>query len=306
MIGAMSSSLSLAQRTASKARATMDDMTRQIATGQRVSSVKDDGAAWTRAAGLRSDQVQWEGRAQTLERVELGLEATRVAHEAVRLQLDRLGELIISARAFAPGSSARAALQAEWSAFAAATPSGGTNPAFDNSTGHAIDGLGIGFQMNTTDPFFSGTRFAALSHLDGFGQWTAMAANAGQGRPVQLSTFDLLNASTSQLDDATTSVNTLRGRTSFSWLSAWEIETGGDLRQVETLRSMTEAATMRLETQIGALTDADLGKASTARSNAETRQQLALSTIQQAISAYGNFAGGLLGNVQRTQRGLLA
>jgi flagellin-like hook-associated protein FlgL len=45
MIGGLTSSLSLAQRTASKASATMDDMTRQIATGQRVSSVKDNGAA---------------------------------------------------------------------------------------------------------------------------------------------------------------------------------------------------------------------------------------------------------------------
>ena len=121
-----------------------------------------------------------------------------------------------------------------------------------------------------------------------------------------MSTFNLLTATTSQLDDARTTLSTLKGETSGGWLGAWDAATAADLRQVDTMKSMAEAATMRLEAQIGALTDADFGKASTARANAEARQQLALSTIQRAISAYGNFAGGLLGNVQRTQRGVLA
>jgi flagellin-like hook-associated protein FlgL len=61
-----------------------------------------------------------------------------------------------------------------------------------------------------------------------------------------------------------------------------------------------------LETMIGSLTDADLGKVSTARDQAETRQQLALDIIKSALAAYGNYASGLLGNVQRTQRGVMA
>jgi flagellin-like hook-associated protein FlgL len=62
----------------------------------------------------------------------------------------------------------------------------------------------------------------------------------------------------------------------------------------------------RLEAAAASLTDADLGKASMARAQAETRQQLALNTVRQALSAYGAYAGGLLGNVQRSQRGLTA
>jgi flagellin-like hook-associated protein FlgL len=60
----------------------------------------------------------------------------------------------------------------------------------------------------------------------------------------------------------------------------------------------------RLEAAAETLTEADLGKASTALRQAETRQQLALSTVRQALNAYGAYAGGLLGNVQRTQRAI--
>lgn len=298
--GLNNSGIASAIRTAGQARATMDTMSRQIATGQRVASVKDDGASWVRASVLRSDQVQWEDRSQTLNRVEVGLKATQATLDEVRSRFDRLGELILSARTSAPGSSTRAALQAEWTTLATPSFSGGTNPAFDNLTGFSIDALGAGYRMNTTDPFFSGTRFAAYSNLDLFSQWTTMTG------PVQLSTFNLLNATDSQLDQAATAVNTLRGRTGYTWLAQWDAENSADLQQVDRLKDMSEAASARLEGQIASLTDADLGKASAARSMAETRQQLALSTVRQAISTYGAFATGLLGNVQRTQRGITA
>jgi flagellin-like hook-associated protein FlgL len=54
-LGIPSSGIASAVRTAGKARATMDTMARQIATGQRVSSVKDDGAAWARANAARGE-----------------------------------------------------------------------------------------------------------------------------------------------------------------------------------------------------------------------------------------------------------
>jgi hypothetical protein len=53
------------------------------------------------------------------------------------------------------------------------------------------------------------------------------------------------------------------------------------------------------------LTSVDLEATSSQLRQAESRQQLALKTIKVAISAYGNYAGGLLGNVQRTQRALV-
>ena len=75
---------------------------------------------------------------------------------------------------------------------------------------------------------------------------------------------------------------------------------------LESVAKRDDAAYDRLDTAIGSLTDADLGQVSAARAQADTRQQLALDTIKTALTAYGNYAGGLLGNVQRTQRGVLA
>jgi flagellin-like hook-associated protein FlgL len=80
------------------------------------------------------------------------------------------------------------------------------------------------------------------------------------------------------------------------------IVTNSNDRIIDRAEKKADRLTLAAET----LTEADLGKVSAARAQADTRQQLALQTIQQALTAYGNYAGGLLGNVQRTQRGVLA
>jgi flagellin-like hook-associated protein FlgL len=81
---------------------------------------------------------------------------------------------------------------------------------------------------------------------------------------------------------------------------------GAVRRRIDSLRQNNSIMNDSAQSALGSLTDADLGRVSTARAQADTRQQLALDTIKTAISAYGNFAGGLLGNVQRTQQGVLA
>lgn len=59
--------------------------------------------------------------------------------------------------------------------------------------------------------------------------------------------------------------------------------------QMSGLASLLDLRADRLEAAAGPLTDADLAKASAARAQVETRQQLALSTAHLAISAYGTF-----------------
>jgi flagellin-like hook-associated protein FlgL len=81
---------------------------------------------------------------------------------------------------------------------------------------------------------------------------------------------------------------------------------GHSMAGLDQVSARNDATINRLDTAIGALSDADLGQASAARAQAETRQQLAIGTVRQAISAYEGFASGLLGNVQRTQRGVMA
>ncbi|MCU0882154.1 MAG: hypothetical protein MUF14_05745, partial [Hyphomonadaceae bacterium] len=110
----MSSSLALAQRTATSARSTMDSMSRQIATGQKVSSVKDDGAAWARANSLRNDASTWDWRASEAQRYlpVADLTATHI-EEGLSLQRDALSVLQRAANT-AAGSADRRRFQTEW------------------------------------------------------------------------------------------------------------------------------------------------------------------------------------------------
>jgi flagellin len=303
MIGAFSSSLALAQRTATKARETMDTMSRQIATGQKVSSVKDDGAAWTRAAALKSEKVLWQDRSFALDRADAGLAYTKLAVERTFVVGEELRTILMEARTYAAGSTARQQLQAQWNAAISISSSANDgNPVYPDGTtqiGASAQGSGI---FLSADSYFQGSRFAIWSTNSAFQGWFTAT---GAGRPVALNTFDVATATEAQLDDAQTSVNTLV-TTANSWASGWMQQIGADQALASSMREDITRNTDRIDTAIGSLTDADLGKVSTARSQAETRQQLALQTIQQALTAYGNFAGSLLGNVQRTQRGVLA
>lgn len=300
MIGGLSSSLALAQRTATKARATMDDMSRQIATGQRVSSVRDDGAAWARAAALKADRTQNEGRVAALDRVEAGLAYTQAAVSIALDVYDRLRGLALAAEQYAAGSTQRQQLQTEWTqTIGSVVGADATNPVFTNSGFQNLGYDNFGYTLSDGDgSFFSGLMFAVMGTPQSVGGWFDNTSFNG----IALRTFDLANANTTQLATVRSTIASWRGETAGRWMQ----QTGIDLTMASSLRSVADRNIDRIDGAVSSLTDADLGKASAARSEAETRQQLALSTMRQAISAYGSYASGLLGNAQQTQRGILA
>ena len=301
-LGFSSSGVATAVRTASKARATMDTMTRQIATGQRVASVKDDGAAWARAVGIRSDQATWDARKGVLDMVAADVEVTATHVDLQRELWLGLRDLVLRARTTQPGTQIRQMLQAEWTeTVAAMATSSGSITNFAGAT-FVTDGWNSGIDLASGDSF-----------LTGGGRWmikpnlaSANFQNAAHPRPVRL--FDMLNATAVQLDEVTSTIDTILGdqASGGTFLNLRAQKAGNDLQRARSLQDHADMMIARLDVARGALTDADLGKASTARAQAETRQQLALSTVRQAISTYGNMASGLLGNVQRTQRGVMA
>lgn len=301
--GLSSSGIAGAIRTAGQARATMDTMTRQIATGQRIASVKDESAAWARAATIKGERTRLNTGLDTLARVEVGVKQTAAVNDMAIERLDRLRDLVLAAQASTPGSQTRVNIQAEWSALVSMPAPFGDNYGFASWAS-----WGGEFIMNPADPLFDGVRIFAFADLNqGWNDWMTAAPDAA--RPITIAAVDMSTATSAQLADLTTSITTYR-EAWHSWSTRRAtmigVGTGLDLKMIDSMRDRIQRDTDRLDTALGSLTDADLGKASAARATAETRQQLAISTVRQAISAYGNFAGGLLGNVQRTQRGIMA
>jgi microcystin-dependent protein len=301
MLSGLSSSLSTAMRTAGTARATMDTMTRQIATGQKVASVKDDGAVWTRAAGLKSQKAQLAGREFMTSALRVASTIQEAQNLTARESFARIRDIFVSAAGHPAGSPARAALRQAFDR-EIETLNQATTPNGPIDSGLASWPAGWGVQTSAADPLLAGEVVFTLNGL-GFGPgghgWTTFVDPPFTG---SIASMDVANGTQEAMTEGI--------RYADYWLNSHlpfhERETADDQTWLDRVERWSELEENRIDTAIGSLTDADLGKASTARANAETRQQLALQTVQQAISAYGNYASGLLGNVARTQRGIMA
>jgi flagellin-like hook-associated protein FlgL len=291
MIGPMSSSLSLAQRTATKARATMDTMARQIATGQRVSSVKDDGAAWSRASAIQSSAIADRDAASAIARIDIRNTAALAGYESFLDGLQRVDSILLRALG-AQSTTERAALQAELLAERETLQTIGPNAALIGGSALSYGPSGnIFMQAGQSMTGYDETGFSTA-----FGSVYTRAASLDR-----FEALDLNSANATQISASKTELSSV--------VSAFVGFTSQIGRNLAGHDRLAETASDRHDEKTAlaaSLTDADLGAASTARAQADTRQQLALDTIRTALTAYGNFAGGLLGNVQRTQRGVMA
>jgi flagellin-like hook-associated protein FlgL len=297
MIGPMSSSLALAQRTADTASARMAKVSRQMATGKDVASARDDGARYVQAAALQSQRVTEEARAFTFGRIDAGLAFTHAITDQFRESIDAMEDIVLRARTSAAGSQARITLQAEWTRAVAGVPaSTEPSPGIADWSAHNLNGSLIAPQ----DPMMANARFMLLPAANGFASW--LTVSNGTTFPVAINAVDISSASTAQLDQASVSLESLYTMI----MQDWDMKAGGNHGALDALKSSTAANIDRLDTAIGSLTDADLGKLSIENRQAQTRQQLALATISRALSAYGSYAGSLLGNVLQTQRGIMA
>jgi flagellin-like hook-associated protein FlgL len=287
--GLNSASVSGAIRTSAKARQTMDTMARQIATGQRVSSVKDDGAAWARAAGLGSQSAGNLALRTNLGYLSGVFEANRAGAEAKLV--DILNRRETALHASDPGLSAAARAQIQ----VLHTEHAGGPSASIAAVSHGQRGdTGAAFTFNNLDAV---NILTVVTGEDGSGKTYAGGSGgivipAGNGDDLSTAANAALSV---QIQDANAA--------SHRWRLQYWSSVGNALDRFDDYLAKRSD---KLQSAKSALTDADMGKASTARANAETRQQLAMQTVRSAITAYGNMASGLLGNVARTQRGILA
>jgi flagellin len=291
IIGSMTSSLALAQRTASQARYQMDRSARQLAAGNEVASVKDDGARWTIANKLKSDAKAREVLASGQDYLALAVGVGRTTIEERLGLYENIYQTSLSASASGLGANARAALQAD------ATLN------YD-----AIGTVSVGSHGNTMPV----TSVVAGSQW-GPGHWAAatkdFAYQVDINGGTQATNFVVMN-SLLGTPDLSTSANALtaatNARATADSMRPRIAQFGAVERALSNLAQANRAQSDREVVLSDRMLGADMGKISANLQKNQARQQLALSTISTAISAYGNYANGLLGNVARTQRGVMA
>jgi flagellin-like hook-associated protein FlgL len=324
MIGGLTSSLALAQRTASKERANMDAMSRQIATGQKVSSVKDDGAAWARVANAKSDQVTRSAIADRLENGQMRSGVIAAGMEQSRAMMAQLRDVALTA-AGQTSPSAMSAIEAEFSTLYWGMIHGDHTNRYGINWGHtpATAGYPNASTMQT------GAQVMSTPNLDGTETvWTGGLATIEAHLPVGYTSG--VSGGNWYIEAAPNARIYYQGTTPFAnWNPVLSNETmareaaaymttvmdavapvdarhGAMRRRLDSAQEFNSRMMDAASLNIASLSDADLSAASTQLRQSEARQQLALDTIKTALTAYGNYAGGLLGNVQRTQRGVLA
>ncbi len=299
MIGGLnSSSFSLAMRTAERANKTMDKMSAQIATGKKVASVKDDGAAYAISNALRSQKTVEEVRSDfTISRYRANFDFTYLAQEQTVEALKQLKSLAVSIGQYAVGSAQRQAIKAEWDAWVKSVEMAAIeNPVkADGWTGHTAQGTILAPNDPVTANFYT---LAAPSADLNYG-W--LGASSG-GPTIAVLGFDVVNANATQLSQVVQSIDWHADNITGDWTR----KMGEQMRATDRLSIYTEANINRIDSAIGTITDADMGKVSRDYEMAQTRQNLAYQTVRNAISQYGNVASNLLNNVMGTQRSVRA
>jgi flagellin-like hook-associated protein FlgL len=299
VIGGLSSWLSTALRTAGEARARMDRASRELATGKEVHSARDDGARYAQSVALASQRTQAEVRRDFhISNIRQVVETQATVDLTVRENMDRMADIIRQAMVLAPGSASRQQLAAEWQQVLASFDTiRGTTGSIESGMAVQVDNR-WGIRTTAADPIIGDRTIWTMlgGSPEDFGWHTIDVAANG----VPYGSIDILNHTQAQLQAGLTTVQQFRDTN----VSGTLITGGRNQNWLDRIEASTNRDIDRFDTMIGALTDADLGAASSQLRMSQTREQLALATVRQALDAYGSFANGLLGNVQRTQRAL--
>ncbi len=296
--GLNSSSLSLAMRTAERANKTLDKMNVQIATGKKVASVKDDGAAYVRAQSAKSDLAQIDGRRFVLDAFDTVIQNQAAQEEGSNKAELWMKDILMRAINYAPGSVQRQQLNAEYQAAYSEWSNSRSTAGVIESGMHGLVGGGWGVDGTTQDSITGVTKAWTLLGSSWADNGHQNYDYAGNGTPMNA--IDVLNGSTNNLKNGIATFNAHLIMNDFHTM--W----GGDARWLEKANDITNKQEDRLNNTIASLTDADMGKTSRDYEMAQTRQSLAYQTVRNAISQYGNVASGLLNNVMGTQRSIRA
>jgi flagellin len=276
-----------AMRVAEAAQARAEAAREQVATGRRVNSAKDDGAAFTVALNARSDLAQWNGRERLLNKLEGAFDLQDTVVSKVKELYVELAGIALAARDTVAGSTERRAL-AESYAGIFETLNGliGVETQGVNGTAAAVQADGrFGIRPMQSDAVLGGDTWRLVTNMNTFSTW-ANNVDVPNGLLVALRGYDILNASDTQLQDVLSSARAIAGFNGAGWLSGWGIHTAAEIARVQSAQAQVIGMQDRTQAAIGQLLDADIGATSSELEAAETRAAMAQQGISRAISLY--------------------
>lgn len=284
-----------ANRTLRKATSELETIATQMASGKKVTSVKDDSSTYLRVQNLRNELPTWEVRSMTLDRAKVGMDWVNVVNSTADEAFSKLSELVLEAQQYPAGSVRREALQAQWDEVTNYTKSfaaTGNNPTFTGTgAGSGWDSVSNGYDLGAIDSFYGTNTLNAHPNGSAWDGWMTSTSHGAAPRG-----FDLVNATSADFTSVSSTI-TARKTNTQNWYRNYSL----DLSRVERLESEVNQNVDRINSQIGSLEDVDIGKLSQKYENVSTQQQLALKTIKSALNQYSEMSQYLLSQVQQSQ-----
>ena len=253
----------IALQNLSKTNARLEEVQRQISTGLKISSPKDNGAIWAIAQGMRSKVAGYEVVKQSLDRGTSVVDVAIVAAESISDLLIEMKETALAATDRSLDQQSRNAL----------------NETFVQLRDQIKTIIGNA-EFNGINMIKSGgDSLSVLANDDGSNRIEFAAEDLSYGPPGGPGTNIILSedATISDFVNADTAITEIES--SIDNVGAVLARLGSASRRLEIQRSFTDKLTDVLERGIGNLVDADLAKASAELQALQVKQQLGIQAL---------------------------
>jgi flagellin len=242
----------------------------RINTGLKVASVKDDGATWAIAQGMRAKSSSLESVKDSLQRGQSTIDVAIAAGEQVSDLLTQMKQKALAAADSSLDTASRTALNESFKALRDQITKVVSNAEFN------------GINMIKA----SGTSLAALANDTGTSKLTVAAQNlALAGGNVTVTATASFNSAAT----ASTLVATLD--TSITNVSAALAKLGTGSKSLDTYLTFIMKLQDSLDAGVGNLVDADLAKESAKLQALQTKQQLGIQALSIANASASNILG---------------
>jgi hypothetical protein len=272
-------------RVAEAAQARAEAAREQVATGRRVNSAKDDGAAFTVALNARSEMALWGARDRLLNKLDNAIDVQANVLAMVSETYRAIANLAVKARDTAAGSTERRAIASDYTALTDKLKQLGqfTLPGVDGTPSASYASTDFGIRPFHGDTLVGGQTWSLVTDQQNFSLW-ADIVNPFAGIMVALRGFDILNATDSQLEDVRATAQIISSGDFY--VGRFIAQTSRDAGRAERLLEVVREMQDRMKTAAGQLLDADMGQVSSGLEAAETRAAMAQQGISRAIQLY--------------------
>ncbi len=306
-LSALTNASAMAVRSHNHARANLEKSSARLATGQKVSSAKDDGAGFITKTTMTNESNTWEWRSSELKRFSANSELNQfVVEEGLTLQRKAQQILAFAANTQA-GSSERQKYALEWAELGAQQTAliNARNMSLENYGSASLAMTGYGGEW-AFDPYNTDSLLGDVTIVDAWWMGVITTGQAGAGYTPTVITVnsDFLNASQANLTQAATEMSGSGAGIARSIQRAVP-GIAGSVDKMDRLKAFSDKMDAIIENANSQAFDTDLEIESAKLSAAKARIELSQNSISLFSNAFRSYVSGLLGFVMNSQQSII-